>query len=30
LKSFLHAKSPTHQEIEVGCKATIKSGNYRS
>jgi hypothetical protein len=22
LRHFIHAKSPTHQEVEVGCKAT--------
>jgi hypothetical protein len=25
LKTFINAKSPTHQEVEVGCKATNKS-----
>jgi hypothetical protein len=25
LKNFIHAKIPTHQEVEVGCKATNKS-----
>jgi hypothetical protein len=24
LKTFIYAKSPTHQEVEVRCKATNK------
>jgi hypothetical protein len=30
LMTFVQAKSSTHQNVEVGYKATNKSGDYRS
>jgi hypothetical protein len=29
-RHFIHAKSPTHQEVEVGCKATKQKWGWQS